>query len=336
VPEIGTTPTNWVDVGIFLIIAWNIANGIRRGFFGSLIDLAEFTLSLVVALTAYVQVGDWAADQWGVPPLITRPLAFGVLWLVTSVVVGLLGRLITAPVAGLLKGHAADLLLSLVPSTLKGLAVAAFVVTMLLAVPELPPGLPGGPALANLHEALQASAFAGDLAERASAFDRFAREVVGDPLNQTLTVMTVKPESGERVDLGFKVASPQSDLASEEKLFQLLNQERAKAGLAPVVRDPTLDAVARSYSVEMLQEGYFAHDAPDGRSPFDRMRDGGVRFLTAGENLAFAPTVELAHQALMDSPGHRANILRPEFGRVGIGVAQALGRGRMFTEDFAN
>jgi uncharacterized protein YkwD len=103
-----------------------------------------------------------------------------------------------------------------------------------------------------------------------------------------------------------------------------------------LVRDPAIDEVARAYSKTMLQRGFFSHDTPEGQSPFDRMRVGGVDFVVAGENLALAPTVTLAHQGLMDSPGHRANILRPEFGRVGIGAAVADGRGRMFTQNFAN
>jgi uncharacterized protein YkwD len=119
-------------------------------------------------------------------------------------------------------------------------------------------------------------------------------------------------------------------------MLELLNQERVRAGLQPLVRDPTIDAVARAHSVDMLQRGYFAHETPDGRTPFDRMRAGNVQFSAAGENLALAPTVALAHQGLMDSPGHRANILHPAFRRVGIGAARADGRGRMFTQDFAN
>ena len=108
------------------------------------------------------------------------------------------------------------------------------------------------------------------------------------------------------------------------------------AGLKPLPPDPELTEVARKHSADMFARGYFAHYTPEGRDPFDRMREANVRFVTAGENLALAPTVMLAHQGLMDSPGHRANILRPEFGRVGIGAALADGRGRMFTQNFAN
>jgi uncharacterized protein YkwD len=66
------------------------------------------------------------------------------------------------------------------------------------------------------------------------------------------------------------------------------------------------------------------------------MRQANVRFATAGENLALAPTIPVAHNGLMNSPGHRANILRREFGRVGIGVMDAGMRGLMISQEFRN
>jgi len=71
-------------------------------------------------------------------------------------------------------------------------------------------------------------------------------------------------------------------------------------------------------------------------SPFDRMRQGGARFRAAGENIALAPTVEVAHNGLMNSPGHRENILNPAFGRVGIGVEDGGLHGKMFTQNFTD
>jgi len=196
--------------------------------------------------------------------------------------------------------------------------------------------MPGHEEFATVRESIQESQLAGELVQRMAAFDRLAREIVGEPLSQTLTLLTVKPGTDEHVALDFRVSSPAVDLTSEARMLELLNEERRRAGLKPLVRDPNIDEVARKYSIEMLQRGYFSHESLDGRSPFDRLRDGGVQFSSAGENLALAPTAALAHQGLMDSPGHKANILRPEFGRVGIGAAQADGRGRMFTQNFAN
>ena len=84
----------------------------------------------------------------------------------------------------------------------------------------------------------------------------------------------------------------------------------------------------------MLKLGYFAHNSPVSGSPSDRLQAAGISFRVAGENLAYAPTVEIAHRGLMNSPGHRANILSPDFTRVGIGVIVAPNGERMFTQDF--
>jgi len=329
-------PDSWVDIAILLVVAWNIADGVRRGFIGALISLVGFVLSLIISITFYPQVADWASSQWPIPELLAKPLAFGALWLITSILVSVGGGLITRPVAWLIRGTPMDVLLSIIPSALKGLLISGIVLTILLSVPPFTPGMPGYQAFAQLREGIQSSQLAGILVEQTAAFDRFAREVVGEPLSQTLTLLTIKPEAGERIDLGFRVTSPRIDEAAEAQMLTMLNQERASRGLGPLVRDASIDAVARQHSIDMLQRGYFAHDTPDGQSPFLRMIGGGIRFTEAGENLALAPTVPLAHQGLMNSPGHKDNILRPEFTRVGIGAAIADGRGRMFTQDFAN
>jgi uncharacterized protein YkwD len=66
------------------------------------------------------------------------------------------------------------------------------------------------------------------------------------------------------------------------------------------------------------------------------MRAANVRFVDAGENLALAPTVPVAHRGLMNSPGHRANILYPKFGRLGIGIMDGGIRGLMISQEFRN
>jgi Uncharacterized protein with SCP/PR1 domains len=84
----------------------------------------------------------------------------------------------------------------------------------------------------------------------------------------------------------------------------------------------------------MFARGYFAHKSPDGKDPFDRMKQARVSFHAAGENLALAQTVEIAHTNLMNSPGHRANILSPDFGRLGIGILDGGFYGLMISQEF--
>jgi uncharacterized protein YkwD len=86
----------------------------------------------------------------------------------------------------------------------------------------------------------------------------------------------------------------------------------------------------------MLQKGYFSHYDDEGKSPFERMDLSAIERKYAGENLAFAPSTDLAMQGLMNSPGHRANILNPNFTKVGIGVMDAGVYGKMFTQEFTD
>ncbi len=162
------------------------------------------------------------------------------------------------------------------------------------------------------------------------------RPVFGEAIARSLNLLTIRPDSDERVSLPFKVENtrPRPDL--EKQMLDLVNKERQAAGLSLLQPDPELTEVARKHSADMFARGYFAHDTPEGRSPFDRMHDANVRFLTAGENLALAPTIPIAHTGLMNSPGHRANILRREFGRVGIGVMDGGMRGLMVSQEFRN
>ena len=120
----------------------------------------------------------------------------------------------------------------------------------------------------------------------------------------------------------------------EMQMLQMVNEERAKAGLKPVHADPELTRVARNHSQDMFERGYFAHENPDGQDPFDRMRAANVQFRAAGENLALAQTLEIAHTNLMNSPGHRANILNPAFGRLGIGILDGGYYGFMISQEF--
>jgi uncharacterized protein YkwD len=119
-------------------------------------------------------------------------------------------------------------------------------------------------------------------------------------------------------------------------MLELLNRERVAQGLVALVADEKLRQAARDHSEEMVRLSYFAHESPTQGSPFDRMTRAGVRFGAAGENLAFAPSVDAAHRGLMNSPDHRKNILTPQFRRVGIGAIAAGSWGRMFTQNFTD
>ncbi|MDW7675806.1 MAG: CAP domain-containing protein, partial [Bacillota bacterium] len=120
----------------------------------------------------------------------------------------------------------------------------------------------------------------------------------------------------------------------EKRMVDLVNQERSKAGLKPLQVDMAIVKVARLKSQDMITNKYFAHNSPVYGSPFDMMKSYGITYRTAGENLAGAGTVDRAHINLMNSPGHRANILNANYTHIGIGVVDGGPYGKMFTQMF--
>ncbi len=126
-----------------------------------------------------------------------------------------------------------------------------------------------------------------------------------------------------------------SGLNSEEQnMVDLINQERRKNSLPDLTVDLELARVARVKSQDLVDSNYFSHNSPNYGSPFDMMKSFGIEYLVAGENLAGNSTVERAHSALMNSSGHRKNILHPDFTHIGIGVKPSPKYGNMYTQMF--
>ncbi|MCR3921491.1 MAG: LysM peptidoglycan-binding domain-containing protein [Firmicutes bacterium] len=121
---------------------------------------------------------------------------------------------------------------------------------------------------------------------------------------------------------------------AEQAMLNLLNAERVERGLKALRVDLALVKQARLKSQDMINLNYFAHQSPTYGSPFDMMKAAGISYRTAGENLAGAPTVERAHTGLMNSSGHRANILNVNYTHIGIGAVSGGPYGMMFTQMF--
>lgn len=111
--------------------------------------------------------------------------------------------------------------------------------------------------------------------------------------------------------------------AIENKVAQLVNQERAKKGLPALKYNWEVARVARYKSADMANKNYFSHTSPTYGSPFNMMENFGIRFSAAGENIAMGQrTPEEVMNSWMNSPGHRANILSTSFTQIGVGYAK--------------
>ena len=125
------------------------------------------------------------------------------------------------------------------------------------------------------------------------------------------------------------------DAPGEEQLLALVNHERAKAGVSPLNLDERLTRAARKHSQRMAEQDSLVHQLPGEDVLLLRLTAENLRADRDGENIALHSDVDAAHAALMESPLHRANILRPDFNAIGIGVVRS-GELLYITQDFAH
>lgn len=126
----------------------------------------------------------------------------------------------------------------------------------------------------------------------------------------------------------------------EQQVLALLNNIRVANGLSPLAPNQSLTDISRTRSADMLDRGYFSHYTPEGTNIFNILRANGISYKNAGENLgqsmpASAGSPEAFFNAWMNSSAHAANILKPQYARIGIGLAENNGR-RVVTTVFMN
>jgi uncharacterized protein YkwD len=318
---------NLLDIVIIVLVLLSVLNGWRRGFILGTLDLIGWALVVVAGLRFYQPVARWLGTQVDVwSEVWDRPIAFVALAILTGGLVQAAGYVLLRRVPKEVHEKTFNRLLGVIPGLANGLITAALVAALLLAIPFNE----------GLRERARESSLVNRLAVYAERFEAALHPVFAEAVAETLNLLTIQPDSHERVSLPYTVANPRPRPDLEARMLELVNKERVAAGLKPLAPDPELTEVARRHSADMFARGYFAHDTPEGLDPFDRMRAANVRFVTAGENLALAPTVPIAHRGLMNSPGHRANILHPQFGRVGMGIMDGGIRGLMISQEFRN
>ena len=120
-----------------------------------------------------------------------------------------------------------------------------------------------------------------------------------------------------------------------EQVLQLVNNERAKAGLKPLKMSEELRSIANLKSRDMAENNYFSHTSQTYGTPFQMLQDFGVHYTAAGENIAAGQrTPEEVMQSWMNSSGHRANILNKNFDTLGVGYFEGGSYGTYWTQLF--
>lgn len=323
---------NIIDFFIIIILIVFAVDGYRRGAIRLLLELIVTIISIILSLLLYIPVGNLLKNIFGGYELINQGIALITIWIIFKLIFSIPYYRYLKKNKETLEKSNLDCWFGLTVALLKLIVVLGLFFASVNAIPAYKTDQEQF-ALLNLLSNSGINKVTSPITE---PITEKITQSVKNLFSQGLELINQNPIIGEQSDLGFSYDKGTIDNAAEQEMFKLVNQERVGAGLNSLVWDENLAVLAREHSQDMLKRGYFEHNTPEGKSPFDRMLNAGIQFSSAGENLALAPTVEEAMKGLMASTGHRANILSKDYKSIGIGTINAGKYGEMFTQTFAN
>jgi uncharacterized protein YkwD len=315
---------NYVDLILVLIISLSAFAGWRQGFIFSLAELINWTGSLTIGFVIYPYLSAFFVKLFETESFWTTPLLFIASIVLARLLLGLVLDNLLRNIPASAHNRPANKFLGIIPGTVNGIIFAALLSIVIS-------GIPLGN---NFSEEAQNSSIAYNLTSRTRWIENKARPVFSDMINDSGAIFTIHPETNKLIKLPFKLNTSRARPDLEARMLVLINRERSERKLKPLKADTSLRQVAREHSIDMFRRGYFSHHTPEGSDPFDRIRKANISFMTAGENLALSPDLKTAHSGLMESPGHKANILHNDFGRIGIGIIDGGVNGIMVTQNF--
>lgn len=318
--------SNWIDLIIILILLYYIWSTFRSNFWHVLGGFLSFTFSLIFALRFYSYLTEIIRVNFNITRSVANALGFMFTAILTEALLGLLFVEIVNRLPKKLINFKYSRILAIFPALGEGLVLVAFIVTLSM-------GLPISPVM---KDNVASSKIGGRILAQTSSLNSKISEIFGGVIEDSLTHLTIKPGSNESVELQVESLDLTVDTESEQKMLELVNTERAKNGVSLLVIREEVVPVARMHARDMWERKYFSHFSPEGFDIGDRLANSGVGYIFAGENLALAPTLTTAHTGLMNSEGHRANILEEDFRQIGIGVIDNGVYGKMFVQVFTD
>lgn len=315
---------NWVDYMILFVLLFYAIEGYSLGFIGALLDLINFIISFVAGLRFYGFFAAFLVSKFSIPQGFSDAIGFFIATFITEIIIVILIRNYFTLRPSILKRF--NKLFGILPGILSGAILISFVLVLIVGLPVSAP----------IKHDISSSKAGSLLLSNTQGLEKELNKVFGGAISETINFLTVEPKSNEIVSLNFKTQNFSPDVGAERYMFSLINKERLSREVKEVVFDQGLNKVGRDHCKDMFERGYFSHYTPEGLSPFDRMDEAGIVYNAAGENLALSPNTDIAMQGLMASPGHKANVLSVNFGRVGVGVIDGGIYGEMFCQEFTN
>lgn len=318
-------PFNWIDLLIILILFFFLVEGISKRFLNESLELLSFVVAFVFSLRFYNYLASFLQDNFQIAPSLANVFGFIGMWfLVETILVLLIQFIFTRFQMPNNKTTQFLDMFSPIPSLLRGLVFISILLVMVGTFPIQP----------KVKLAVLQSKLGSPILSKAQALEAPLKNVFGGITQDSMTFLTIKPKSDETLALGFKTTEFKPNPFLETEMISLVNKEREANGVKALTYDPSLLEVGRMHSADMLERGYFSHYSPEGKSVADRAESKGVNYQVIGENLAYAPNLPSAHSGLINSPGHRANILSKEYSKIAIGIQDAGVYGLMITQVF--
>lgn len=329
---------NLIDIIIIIVFLFYAFEGFEVGFIAAFLDLVSFVLSFALGIKFYGLIGLILIRDLSFSTGFANAISFFLIAFVSEIILNIIFHRIIYH--AILEANprpknskenvnyaylkSINQFLGIFPGIASAFVLLSFILTVILAFPFS----------STLKHVISSSKISNLLVANTQGFEKTINNIFGGAIDETINFFTIKPQSDETVNLNFTASNASEDEEAEKQMFILVNKERTVRGLSALVIDSKLKQVALVHAKDMFDRGYFSHYTPEGYSPFDRMAAADITYSYAGENLALAPNVSIAMQGLMNSPGHKANILSPNFGRIGIGVIDGGVYGEMFVQEF--
>ena len=317
---------NWIDLVLLLVVILAVWTGWRKGFLIGMLDLVTWLGSVLAGLFFYPYLAAFFQKQFPSLGIWSTPLAFLAIIIVARMILGAITNLVLRETPADAHHSPTNRFLGTIPGFVNGVINATILAALVLALPISD----------EISSEARDSRIVNKMAYQVEWLNDKLSPIFDEAIRKSVNKLTVEPESDKSVDLKFTVTKPGTRPDLEAQMLEMVNEERRKHGLNTLSPDPELTQVARSHSRDMFGRGYFSHVSPEGKNVADRARSASVKFMAVGENLALGPTLTICHEGLMNSPGHRANILHKSFGKVGIGILDGGKYGLMITQNFRN
>jgi uncharacterized protein YkwD len=317
---------NYIDIIIILVLLYFATEAWRHGFWVILADFISFLGSILISLRIYKFISDFLKNTFSLSFSMANALGFLLTAIIVEAILGFfLGYLISKIPKKLWKNKL-NKFLAILPGLGEGVILISFLLTLIVAFPVKP----------SIKTDIIKSKIGSYFLKETAGVEKRVNEIFGGVIEDSLTYFTIKPGSKETVSLSIEVLELKVDNEAEKEIFQLVNEERKKIGVKELIWNEKVAEVARNHAFDMWQRKYFGHFSPEGGDVGDRLNKAKIKYSLVGENLALAPTVKTAHLGLMNSEGHRENILEPRFSKIGIGVVDNGVYGKMFVEVFTD